>query len=146
MTMIIQIHLKMIVFLLVMVNIVYYSKIIAWCILNLDLFDVYNILVYFDSYYFFSAIYLINHKPKFDADEDLKDAKVNSCLQRVTEILGIALAKDVVAEHLIKNEFNIDRTVDQILNLKTSNINLILYVSCLRINTYIYLSYYCRWC
>jgi len=48
----------------------------------------------------------------------LADAKVNSCLQSVTEILGYELAKDVVAEHLIKNEFNIDKTVDQILNSK----------------------------
>lgn len=48
----------------------------------------------------------------------MADAKVNSCLQSVTEILGYELAKDVVTEHLIKNEFNIDKTVDQILNSK----------------------------
>ncbi|KAL4121209.1 hypothetical protein QTP88_013767 [Uroleucon formosanum] len=64
------------------------------------------------------AIYLINHKSKFDLDQDLTDAKVNSCLQRVTEILGFELAKDVVAGHLINNEFNIDKTVDQIINSK----------------------------
>jgi len=64
------------------------------------------------------AIYLINHKPKFD--QDLTNAKVNSCFQQITEIIGFELAKDVVTEHLIKNEFNIDKTVDQILNSKTS--------------------------
>lgn len=72
-----------------------------------------------------SAIYLINHKPKFESDQDLVDAKVNSCLQRVTEILGVELAKDVVTEHLIKNEFNIDKTIDQILNSKICKFNLI---------------------
>jgi len=74
------------------------------------------------------AIYLINHKPKFESNQDLANAKVNSCLQSVTEILGFELAKDVVAEHLIKNEFNIDKTVDQILNSKTGKFNLILYI------------------
>lgn len=69
------------------------------------------------------AIYLINHKSKFDSDQDLTDAKVNSCLQRVTEILGFELAKDVVAGHLINNEFNIDKTVDQIINSKISKLN-----------------------
>ncbi|VVC31843.1 Translation protein, beta-barrel domain,Translation elongation factor EFTu/EF1A, C- [Cinara cedri] len=62
------------------------------------------------------AIYLINHKPKLNSEQDLTDAKVNSCLQRITEILGIELAKDVVTNHLINNDFNIDKTVDQILN------------------------------
>lgn len=63
-------------------------------------------------------MYLINHKSKFESDQDLTDAKVNSCLQRVTEILGLELAKDVVAEHLINNDFDIDKTVDKILNSK----------------------------
>jgi len=67
------------------------------------------------------AIYLINHKSKFDSD--LTDAKVNSCLQRVTEVLGFELAKDVVAGHLINNEFNIDKTVDQIINSKIGKYN-----------------------
>lgn len=71
------------------------------------------------------AIYLINHKSKFDSDQDLTDAKVNSCLQRVTEVLGFELAKDVVAGHLINNEFNIDKTVDQIINSKISKLNII---------------------
>lgn len=74
------------------------------------------------------AIYLINHKPTLDPNKDLTDAKVNSCLQRVTEILGFELAKDVVAKHLINNDFNIDKTVDQILNSKIGNLNLILYM------------------
>lgn len=87
----------------------------------------YNILNYV------VAIYLINHKPKFESDQDLKDAKVNSCLQRVTEILGFELAKDVVTGHLINNEFNIDKTVDQILNTKTGTFNL---KSC----TYLYIN------
>jgi len=69
------------------------------------------------------AIYLINHKSKFDSDQDLTDAKVNSCLQRVTEVLGFELAKDVVAGHLINNEFNIDKTVDQIINSKIGELN-----------------------
>lgn len=69
------------------------------------------------------AIYLINHKSKFDSDQDLTDAKVNSCLQRVTEVLGFELAKDVVAGHLINNEFNIDKTVDQIINSKIGKFN-----------------------
>ncbi|XP_025195578.1 HBS1-like protein [Melanaphis sacchari] len=64
------------------------------------------------------AIYLINHKSKFESDQELTDAKVNSCLQRVTEILGFELAKDVVAGHLINNEFDIDKTVNQIINSK----------------------------
>lgn len=72
------------------------------------------------------AIYLINHKPTLDPNQDLTDAKVNSCLQRVTEILGFELAKDVVAKHLINNDFNIDKTVDQILNSKIGNFNFIL--------------------
>jgi len=70
------------------------------------------------------AIYLINHKSKFE-DKDLTDAKVNSCLQRVTEVLGFELAKDVIAGHLINNEFNIDKTVDQIINSKISKLNII---------------------
>jgi len=69
------------------------------------------------------AIYLINHKSKFDSDQDLTDAKVNSCLQRVTGVLGFELAKDVVAGHLINNEFNIDKTVDQIINSKIGKFN-----------------------
>jgi len=69
------------------------------------------------------AIYLINHKSKFDPDQDLTDAKVNSCLQRVTEVLGFELAKDVVAGHLINNEFNIDKTVDQIINSKIGKLD-----------------------
>lgn len=43
---------------------------------------------------------------------------MDSCLQRVTEILGFELAKDDVAEYLIKNEFDINKTVDEILNSK----------------------------
>lgn len=43
---------------------------------------------------------------------------MNSCLQKVTEILGFEFAKDTVTEYLIKNEFDIDKTVDQILNSK----------------------------
>lgn len=76
------------------------------------------------------AIYLINHKPTklLDPNQDLTDAKVNSCLQRVTEVLGFELAKDVVAKHLISNDFNIDKTVDQILNSKIGNFNFILYM------------------
>ncbi|XP_060835982.1 HBS1-like protein [Rhopalosiphum padi] len=64
------------------------------------------------------AMYLINHKSKFESDQDLTDVKVNSCLQRITEVLGFELAKDVVAGHLINNEFDIDKTVDQIINSK----------------------------
>lgn len=33
--------------------------------------------------------------------------------------MGFELAKDVLTEHLIRNEFNIDKTVDQILNSKS---------------------------
>lgn len=58
----------------------------------------------------------------------MTDAKVNSCLQRVTEILGFELAKDVVAKHLINNDFNIDKTVDQILNSKIGNFNFVSYI------------------
>ncbi|XP_025405308.1 HBS1-like protein isoform X2 [Sipha flava] len=67
------------------------------------------------------AIYLINHKPKFDSDQEFTDAKVNSCLQRVTEVLGFEIPKDVLTGHLIRNEFNIDKTVDQILNSKSGD-------------------------
>lgn len=71
------------------------------------------------------AIYLINHKSKFDSDQDLTDAKVNSCLQKITEVLGFELAKDVVAGHLINNEFDIDKTVDQIINSKIGKLYII---------------------
>ncbi|XP_050440650.1 HBS1-like protein isoform X2 [Adelges cooleyi] len=64
------------------------------------------------------AIYLLNHKSKFDSDQELTDAKVNSCLQKITELLGFEVAKDVVAEYLINNDFSIEKTVDQILNSK----------------------------
>lgn len=107
MMMIIQIHLKTTVFLQVMVIINVY--------ISLTL-----IYIYFTNV---SAIYLINHKPKFETDQDLTDAKVNSCLQRVTEILGFELAKDVITEHLINNEFNIEKTIDQILNSKSGKLN-----------------------
>lgn len=91
--------------------------------------------IYYLSYIYFSflfilnnilAIYLINHKSKFESDQDLTDAKVNSCLQKITEVLGFELAKDVVAGHLINNEFDIDKTVDQIINSKIGKLNIIL--------------------
>jgi len=84
------------------------------------------------------AIYLINHKSKFDSDQDLTDAKVNSCLQRVTEVLGFELAKDVVAGHLINNEFNIDKTVDQIINSKICKFNNFQLIHLLNYLYYIY--------
>lgn len=40
--------------------------------------------------------------------------------------MGFELAKDVVTEHLINNEFDIDKTIDQILNSKTSKLDMIL--------------------
>lgn len=82
------------------------------------LLSIFVIVFLYRSLNYILAIYLINHKPKFDSDQDLTNAKVNSCLQRVTEILGFEIAKDAVAEYLIKNEFDIDKTVDQILNSK----------------------------
>lgn len=58
----------------------------------------------------------------------MTDAKVNSCLQRITEMLGFELAKDVAAKHLIKNEFDVEKTVDQILNSKIGKLQIIYFL------------------
>lgn len=112
MTTIIHIHLKMTVFLQVMVIIFgpFILFILKFVLIQLN----YGL-----------AIYLINHKPNFESNQDMKDAKLNSCLQQVTEMLGVELAKDVVTKHLIKNKFNIDNTVDDILTSKIRKLNLI---------------------
>jgi hypothetical protein len=41
-------------------------------------------------------------------------------------VLGFEIPKDVLTGHLIRNEFNIDKTVDQILNSKSGKLCLIL--------------------
>lgn len=52
--------------------------------------------------------------------------------------MGFELAKDVLAGHLIRNEFDIEKTVDQILNSKSGKLCLIL----LEYNNYTFCMFY----
>ncbi|KAI5729763.1 hypothetical protein M8J76_006356 [Diaphorina citri] len=51
---------------------------------------------------------------------DLEEAQLQSCLDKIRDIVGDSVPDSVVVDTVIRNQFDVDRSLDQILNSGSS--------------------------
>uniref|UniRef100_A0A8D9AR17 HBS1-like protein n=1 Tax=Cacopsylla melanoneura TaxID=428564 RepID=A0A8D9AR17_9HEMI len=51
---------------------------------------------------------------------DLEEAQLLSCLDKIRDIVGDSIPDTVVVDTVIRNQFDVDRSIDQILNSESS--------------------------